>query len=74
MGMISLDEFELQIIMDTNPEDIDSKEEREELIQKQKCARKLAPIISASNHHNLLGCWPKFKGEGWSLPPPPPPK
>ena len=52
MGLVSIDKSSIEQLLLTETEDCDTEEERKELIQLQKCARRIKPL--KSNHHLLL--------------------
>ncbi len=52
MGMVGLDPFDMKLLLETDPDDCDSEEEREDLLMEQRCARLLLPFLE--DHHRLL--------------------
>jgi metal transporter CNNM len=52
MGLISLDELELNILLESKTEDCESPQEKEILIQNQSDARTVLPLVH--RHHQLL--------------------
>uniref|UniRef100_A0A7S2WRZ5 CNNM transmembrane domain-containing protein n=1 Tax=Mucochytrium quahogii TaxID=96639 RepID=A0A7S2WRZ5_9STRA len=52
MGMVAIEGFRLQILLETKEEDCTSKRQVEELRSEKACAAKLLPIVS--KHHLLL--------------------
>ncbi|CAD7930979.1 unnamed protein product [Amoebophrya sp. A25] len=52
MGLVSLDPFDMELLMQTDPEDIEDDEEREELLKEKKAATAILPLVS--DHHRLL--------------------
>jgi len=52
MGIVSLDAFDLQVLLATNPEDTGSQREAEALLERQRHARRVLPFVE--NHHLTL--------------------
>ena len=52
VGLVSIDPFDLQVILETNPDDCESEEERRQLEANKEAAIKLLPIVL--RHHLLL--------------------
>ena len=52
MGLVSVDRFQLQVILETALEDTVTPAERDELAREQHYAKNIMPLVS--NHHYLL--------------------
>ena len=52
MGMVGLDPFDMKLLLETDPDDCETEEEKEDLVTEQKCARTLLPFLE--DHHRLL--------------------
>lgn len=59
MGLMSLDEFDMELLLETKAEETEDKIVRKELVRDQSYARLLHPLISKTYFkHNLCGCMP----------------
>lgn len=52
MGLVSLDPFDMELLMSTDPNDVEDAEERQELLVEQTSATAILPIVV--DHHRLL--------------------
>ncbi|KAH9257354.1 hypothetical protein BASA81_004511 [Batrachochytrium salamandrivorans] len=52
IGLLSLDQFDMLVLLETDPEHCDTEEERLELLAEQADARLVHPLLE--NHHRLL--------------------
>jgi len=52
MGLVSLDDRELEVIQEADSSDCDGPEEKERLRQNQEAARRIKPVLQ--DHHRLL--------------------
>ena len=52
VGLVSIDPFDLQVILETDEDDMETSEEKEQLARDKKSAAKLLPIVR--RHHLLL--------------------
>jgi metal transporter CNNM len=52
MGLVSIDKFQLKVILETSLDDIPNSSEREQMIKDKEYAAKIAPLVQ--NHHFLL--------------------
>jgi len=59
MGLVSLDEFDLDLLLEMKPDELTSDRAREELEDDQRCAERLLPLISKNFFSNACpGCVP----------------
>eukprot|EP00392_Amoebophrya_sp_AT5.2_P000767 g768.t1 len=52
MGLVSLDPFDMELLMSTDPKDVEDAEERQELLVEQTSATAILPLVV--DHHRLL--------------------
>jgi metal transporter CNNM len=52
VGLVSIDPFDLQVILETDVDDCETEEEREQLVRDKQHAAKLLPLVR--RHHLLL--------------------
>lgn len=52
LGLLSLDQFDMLVLLETDPEHCDTEEEKQELIEEQASARLVRPLLE--DHHRLL--------------------
>lgn len=50
--MVGLDPFDMKLLLETDPNDCETEEERDDLLMEQRCARALLPFLE--DHHRLL--------------------
>jgi metal transporter CNNM len=52
LGLVSIDPFDLELILHTNVEDCETEEEKQELLKEKQYAERLMPLVQ--RHHLLL--------------------
>ncbi|CAD7948191.1 unnamed protein product [Amoebophrya sp. A120] len=52
MGLVSLDPFDMELLMSTDPDDVEDPEENEELLVEKAAASVILPLVT--DHHRLL--------------------